>query len=135
MVLTAQAVAQLRDWELGRWRGRSLDDLADTEPGAVGEWLSDPAAAPHGGEPLVAVLARAAEWLTGVPGDGHTVVVTHSALVRGIAVAVLGAPPESFWRIDVAPLTATTIRGGPGRWTLRSLGDTLRPRGTCRGGP
>ena len=50
---------------------------------------------------------------------GHAVAVTHAAVVRAAVVVTLGAPAAGFWRIDVAPLTATVLRGGPGRWTVR----------------
>jgi len=58
---------------------------------------------------------------------GHTVAVTHAAVVRAAVVVTLGAPPAGFWRIDVAPLTATLLRGGPGRWTVRSTALPLDP--------
>ncbi len=45
--------------------------------------------------------------------------VTHAAVVRAAVVVTLDAPPAAFWRIDIAPLTATVLRGGAGRWTLR----------------
>lgn len=126
-VLGLDAVVEpaLADWDLGRWRGRTLDDVAALEPGAVTAWLSEPDAAPHGGEPHVVLLARIAAWLGSLPDDGHTVAVTHAAVVRAAVLAVLAAPPTGFWRIDIAPLTATELRGGPGRWTLRSTGADL----------
>ncbi|MFD5389166.1 hypothetical protein ACFWMG_30430, partial [Streptomyces sp. NPDC127074] len=31
----------------------------------------------------------------------------------------LGLPAPAFWRLDVAPLTATELRGRAGRWNLR----------------
>jgi len=58
---------------------------------------------------------------------GHTVAVTHAAVVRAAVVVTLGAPPAGFWRVDVAPLTATVLRGGPGRWTVRGTGLPLDP--------
>lgn len=71
-------------------------------------------------EPHVALLARIAAWLDSVPGDGQTVAITHAAVVRAAVLAVLQAAPAGFWRIDIAPLTATELRGRPGRWTVRS---------------
>ena len=53
--------------------------------------------------------------------------VTHAAVVRAAVVVTLGAPPAGFWRIDVAPLTATVLRGGPGRWTVRGTALPLDP--------
>ncbi|MCY7342541.1 MAG: histidine phosphatase family protein [Pseudonocardia sp.] len=126
--LVDQVEPLLRDWDLGRWRGRTLDEVAAAEPDGVSAWLSAPAAAPHGGEPLVDLLARTAGWLAALPGDGHTVAITHPAVVRAVVLAVLGAPPAGFWRIDIAPLTATVLRGGPCRWTLRSTGRHLASR-------
>ncbi|MEJ3658241.1 histidine phosphatase family protein [Actinomycetes bacterium KLBMP 9759] len=115
----------LRDWCLGRWAGRTLDEVAASEPGSVHEWLTVPEASPHGGEPLTALLERVAGWLDGLPGDGHTVAVTHAAVVRAAVLAVVSGAPHGFWRIDVAPLTATSLRGGPGRWTVRTTGTPM----------
>lgn len=125
--LDAATAALLRDWDLGRWSGRTLDDVAAAEPAAARAWLTDPTAAPHGGEPLGSLLSRTAGWLDALPAAGHTVAITHPAVVRAAVLAVLDAPPRAFWRVDVAPLTATVLRGRPGRWTLRSTG---RPLGT-----
>jgi broad specificity phosphatase PhoE len=117
--LAATVDAGVADWQLGRWRGRTLDEVAADHPADVAAWLGDPDAAPHGGESLTALLARVADWLARTDGEGHTVAVTHAAVVRAAVVVTLGAPPAGFWRIDVAPLTATVLRGGPGRWTVR----------------
>lgn len=127
MGLDAMVEPALADWDLGRWRGRTLGDVAAGEPDAVAAWLTDPAAAPHGGEPHLALLDRIGCWLDSMPNDGHTVAVTHAAVVRAAVLAVLQAPPASFWRIDITPLTATGIRGRPGRWTVRSTAVRLIP--------
>jgi broad specificity phosphatase PhoE len=112
----------LRDWDLGRWRGRTLEDVGTAEPEAVQIWLSAPSEAPHGGESLTSLVDRVSTWLTGMTGAGYTVAVTHPGVVRAAIISTLSAPPEAFWRIDIAPLTATVLRGGPQRWTLRSSG-------------
>jgi len=122
--LVAEVDPALADWDLGRWRGRTLDEMAGSEPDAVQAWLVDPTAAPHGGEPLVGLLARVDGWLAAMP-VGHTIAVTGPALVRAAVVVTLGAPPEAFWWIDVPPLTTTDLRGGPSRWTIRATGGSL----------
>lgn len=127
MGLDATVEPALADWDLGRWRGRTLDDVAAGDPDAVATWLADPAAVPHGGESRLALLDRIGTWLDSVPDDGHTVAVTHAAVVRAAVLAVLRASPEAFWRIDIAPLTATEFRGRPGRWTVRSTAVRLVP--------
>lgn len=104
----------------GRWRGRTLDEVAAAEPEALARWLADPAAAPHGGEPLQALLDRVAGWLAALPGDGPAVTaVVEPDTVRAAAVHALDAPAAAFWRLDVRPLTATHLTGRSGRWNLR----------------
>ncbi len=117
--LTPAVDVGLADWDLGEWRGHTLDEIAATDPDAVSTWLTVPDAAPHGGETLTALLARVAEWLRAADGDGHTVAVTHAAVVRAAVVTTLGAAPSGFWRLDIAPLTVTVLSGGPSRWTVR----------------
>lgn len=114
-----------RDWDLGRWAGRSLEDVVAREPDAAAAWLTDPATTVHGGEPLAGLVDRVEAALAELPEDGHTVVVTHAAVVRAAVLVVLGAPASGFWRIDVAPLTAAELRGTPGRWTIRETGRVL----------
>ena len=48
----------LADWDLGRWAGRTLDDVAAGSPEAVTAWLTDPEVTPHGGESLSALVDR-----------------------------------------------------------------------------
>lgn len=120
--VTAVVDAALRDCDYGTWRGRTLDELTSADPDAVTSWLTDPAAAPHGGESLVDLLARVASWLDALPRD-HTriVAITHAAVVKAAVVHAILATPRSFWRIDVPPLTRTVLSGRPGSWTLRAL--------------
>jgi broad specificity phosphatase PhoE len=115
----------LREWDLGRWRGRTLDEVAAVEPDAVHTWLTVPTAAPHGGETLVDLLARVATWLAGVSGDGHLVAVTHAGVVRAAIISLLAAPPDAFWRLDIPPLTVTEFRARSQTWNLRSAGRSL----------
>ena len=125
--LTASVDEALRGWDLGSWAGRTLDEVAAREPDAVAAWLSDPAAVPHGGESLSALLDRVRAWLAAAPA-GRTLAVCGPAVVRAALVVVLDAPPSAFWRVDLAPLTLTDLRGGPVRWTVRSTGAALVPR-------
>ena len=116
----------LRGWDAGRWAGRTIDDVAASEPNALHSWLTDPEATPHGGESLSSLLARVGPALAAMP-SGHTIAVAGPAVVRAATVVVLGAPPSAFWRIDAGPLTMTDLRGGPHRWTIRCTGRPLDP--------
>ncbi|WP_033400185.1 histidine phosphatase family protein [Actinokineospora enzanensis] len=122
--LAADPDERLRDNDYGRWRGRTLDEVATAEPDAVTRWLTDPGSAPHGGESVVELVERVGRWLDERPADvGHTVAVTAPAVVKAALVHALAAGPASFWRIDVGPLARAVLRGGPGRWTLRWIVD------------
>ncbi len=114
----------LRGWDLGSWAGRTLDAVAAEQPDEVATWLADPAAAPHGGESLTALVVRVRRWLERAQ-PGHTLAVCSPAIVRAAVVAVLDAPDTAFWRVDIAPMTVTDLRGGPVRWTARAIGGTL----------
>ena len=61
---------------------RTLKDVADREPEAFAAWLGDPAAAPHGGESLAALIERAGGWLAEFPGAGRRDAGRHPCVVR-----------------------------------------------------
>uniref|UniRef100_UPI0021BF0F60 histidine phosphatase family protein n=1 Tax=Frankia gtarii TaxID=2950102 RepID=UPI0021BF0F60 len=99
--------AALRDLNVGDWRGRGLDEIPLAE---LRRWHEDPAMAPPGGESRMDLLGRVGDWLARVGGQpGGLIAVTHPAVVRAVLLLVLRCPPEVFWRIDVAPLTATLL--------------------------
>jgi broad specificity phosphatase PhoE len=118
--LDACAHPALRDCDYGNWRGRKLADIQAAHPAEVATWLSDPAAAPHGGESLLALIQRVSDWMAErLHDDGHAIAVTHAAVIRAAVIGVLGAPPQSFWRIDVAPMSRVDLRSDKRRWVLR----------------
>ncbi|MEJ1974842.1 MAG: histidine phosphatase family protein [Acetobacteraceae bacterium] len=121
--LEAAVEPMLRDCDYGRWTGRTFAAVAAEEPEAVATWLRDPAATLHGGESLLHLMERVAAWLDAQTGmAGRTVAVTHASVIRAAVIHAIGAPPQSFWRIDVAPLSVARLSGGGGLWTLASIG-------------
>jgi broad specificity phosphatase PhoE len=122
--LDATVEPALRDIDFGTWSGHSLTEIEAIDPDGIAAWLSDCAAAPHGGESIVDLLHRMKPWFE-TPGtmDGRIVAVTHPAIVRAAIILALEANPASFWRIDVAPLCQVRLRGNSGRWTLLSMGE------------
>ncbi|MFK4226225.1 histidine phosphatase family protein [Streptomyces sp. NPDC019890] len=110
----------LRDCDMGRWRGLTLAEVTAREPAAVDAWLADPRSAPHGGEPLLAFIARIGGWLDTRPAEDcrSIVAVAEPAVVRAALVYALKAPPSSYWNVDVRPLSTVTLTGQAGRWSL-----------------
>ncbi len=115
--LTATTEPLLADLDCGRWRGKALADVRLDE---LAVWLTDPARAPHGGESIAGLIERVALWLKSLTGNTvATVAVTHPAVIRAAILAALDGPPESLWRIDIAPVSRTAMHFRDGRWTLR----------------
>jgi broad specificity phosphatase PhoE len=120
--LDAAVAPELDECDFGAWRGRTLAELDDEDPVGVAAWIEDPAAAPHGGESLLALLERVRGWLDARAGDGERVVaVTHAGVIRAALVSALDAPAQAFWRFDVAPLSRTVLHAHDGRWTVRGV--------------
>jgi broad specificity phosphatase PhoE len=117
--LSAITTAELRDCDYGAWRGRSFEELQADQPEGIVAWLTDPAAAPHGGESIASLIERVGHWMDDGSVEGHTVAVTHPAVVRSAIIHALNAPAQSFWRIDIAPLSITDLRFNGRVWTLR----------------
>jgi len=112
----------LADCDFGSWRGRGLIEIGEADPVGATAWLADPAAAPHCGESLLALMARVGQWLDRFEMPNHTVAITHPSVIRAAIVHVLTAPPAAFWRVDIEPLSLTDLRRHAGRWTLRAVG-------------
>ncbi len=102
---------RLSDPDYGGWTGLALTEV---DPG---DWLTDPAAAPHGGESLAAVRTRAGAWLDEQAGRTVTA-VAHPTVVRAALCHALGLPPDGIWRLDVAPLAVCRLTHRAARWHL-----------------
>jgi broad specificity phosphatase PhoE len=124
--LSPTVVAELRDCDYGTWSGRELSEVQSSEPEEVLTWLTDTAASPHGGESILALVDRVGRWLEEQRERGHVIAVTHPAVIRAAIVCALEVPLQSFWRIDIAPLSLTDLRFNGRMWTLRSSGCGLR---------
>ena len=113
----------LRDCDWGRWHGQAIKDLQVREAEALQAWISDPQAAPHGGESVMQLSERVAAWLTSLQGvPGHIVAVTHPFVVRAALMQVVQG--AAFNAIDVEPLSVVELRFN-GIWRLRLAGIDL----------
>ncbi|WP_036510841.1 histidine phosphatase family protein [Nocardia aobensis] len=121
--LRATTEPALRDLDCGDWAGRPMDTLA---PADLMAWMTNPAYRGHGGEALIDLLDRVRDWLGTVVADRRRIVaITHPAVVRASVLLALAAPPESFWRIDIPPLSATTLHSRGPAWTVRHTANPL----------
>jgi broad specificity phosphatase PhoE len=121
--LTATEQPALCDCDYGAWRGRTFDDVLAREPDAASLWLRDPAATPHGGESILGLMRRVAEWLGSEQDQQRQkIIVTHATIIRAAIIHAIDATPRSFWRIDIAPLSITRLSGMQSRWNLVSAG-------------
>jgi broad specificity phosphatase PhoE len=121
--LDAISLAALCDCDYGAWKGQTFDEVLTREPKAMEAWLRDPAATPHGGESLLGLMERVAQWLDAEKAmDGQAIVVTHATIIRAMIIHAIKAAPDSFWRIDIAPLSITRLSGRDGRWNLTCTG-------------
>lgn len=111
----AQVLDELRDCDYGAWRGHGLDELP---PEALADWLSNPDSTAHGGESQAQLCARVGAWLDGFCEEGHSVVVTHPAVLRAALLHVIGAGAQGFNTIDVEPLAVLRLTFN-GRWRVR----------------
>ncbi|WND56153.1 histidine phosphatase family protein [Mycolicibacterium vanbaalenii] len=70
------------------------------------------------------LIARVGRWMdsltTGRTERTRVVAVTHPAVIRAAILVALDAPPKSFWRIDIAPVSRTVMHFRGHAWTLRS---------------
>jgi broad specificity phosphatase PhoE len=124
--LQAVITNELRDCDYGRWRGRRIEDIQMEDPEGIVTWLTDPSAAPHGGESIENLIGRVGRWMDEQLDVKHTIAVTHPAVVRAAIVHALRIPMQTFWRFDIAPFSLTDLRFSRNVWTLRSSGCTFQ---------
>jgi len=106
---------RLADLDCKGWRGQTLRAI---DARALEIWLTVPADAPQGGESIIDLIRRVGDWLECVTEGVRTVAVTHPAVIRAAILLALGAPPRSFWRIDIEPASRTILHYRDGRWAL-----------------
>lgn len=129
LALSATIDAALADVDYGTWQGRRLADLANEAPTALTAWASDPQAAAPGGESFSQAIERVGAWLDRLasphpaPSSQHkpkeVIAITHAVVIRAALVHVLGAAPDIFPRIEIAPLSMVELRNTRRGWVWR----------------
>jgi broad specificity phosphatase PhoE len=87
----------------GTWEGRYREELERDDPSRYRAWREDPAnVAFEGGERLTDVLRRWQSFAAELArSPGHTLVVTHDAVVRCALLEATGRDLRDFWNTHV----------------------------------
>jgi broad specificity phosphatase PhoE len=96
---------RLLELDYGEWDGRRFAEVSAEE---WQQWRNDPSFAPPGGESLVSVGLRIAEFCDEQLRDDETVVaVSHVSPIKAAVIWALGIGDEATWRmhLDVASMT------------------------------
>jgi len=120
--LTATPCADLRAWSAGAWSGRAIPSVVADDPAGFRAWCTDPDATPPGGESLRALAARVACWMDAQAAlAGHALVIADAAVIRAAVLRVLDAQPLTFWHLEIAPLSLSSVQHAGDHWRLRQL--------------
>ncbi|MFE9925557.1 histidine phosphatase family protein [Streptomyces sp. NPDC005774] len=126
LALTAKVEPALRDFDYGKWRGRTAAEVAATDPYGLSALLTDPDAVPHGGESVRQLCQRIRNWISGLPPHtGRVVAITEPAVTRAALIHALSEPVSAFWHITVPPLATVVLSSQNGHGHVR-LGPTPR---------
>ena len=96
--------SRLRETYLGRWQGHTVAEIDRQHPGAIGEWRSDPAYTPPGGESRVTVVARSrpvvdeleAEFADSDARSEAVLLVAHGGMIAGLVTGLMELPPPTW---------------------------------------
>ncbi|MER5598972.1 histidine phosphatase family protein [Streptomyces sp. NPDC002265] len=111
----------LRNFDYGRWYGRTVADVVAEDPYGYSAWLTDPDAAPHGGESVRDLCERTARWLDALPSDtDRALAVVEPSVIRGALVHAFSVPARAFRHLDLPcpPAVVSLILRGDG-WHVR----------------
>ncbi len=118
----------LRETDFGDWEGLTFAEAQQRWPDEVTTWLSDPEAAPPGGESFAAVgirVRRALARLLDRYSRDTVLVVSHVTPIKTLLTEALLAPPAAMYRMHLDVGALNEIHWfGDGPAVVRSLNDT-----------
>lgn len=107
-------LADLTDVDTGRWTGRTMAEIAASEPRAFDTYFRFPTAATlPDGESMADATRRVFVVLGSIAGDRPSrpvAVVTHELLIRLVMVRLRGLEGTATWDPHVAPGSVTELR-------------------------
>jgi broad specificity phosphatase PhoE len=113
---------RLVELHYGEWDQRRFQEISAQEWSA---WRADPKFAPPGGESLVDVTARVADFCDELVADEIVVAVSHVSPIKAAMCLALGVDERASWRmhLDLASITRVGRRGD-GALYLASFNET-----------
>lgn len=130
--LNVETTPLLREANLGVFQGLTAKEIAEKFPRELNDWRRDPASLrPPGGETIEDVVARCRAFLSTLQIDDEqrsgVVIVGHGGSLRGLVVAALQLPLETYHKLHFSNGGISIIVLGP-RTELRLLNDTCHLR-------
>jgi broad specificity phosphatase PhoE len=115
--VTVEIDDRLIELDYGEWDGLPLKDVPAAEWSA---WRADPSFAPPGGESLVDVTGRVADFVDAFAGDELVVAVSHVSPIKAAACLALGVDEKASWRmlLGVASVTRVGVRADGSRYLV-----------------
>lgn len=125
--------ARQPDWDeqdYGDLEGRTIADLAASDPDGLQRLRRDASARCPGGESHADLEERVvAAYEREVAAGGTVVVATHRMAILAVLGHVLGADLEHVWRLAIAPASMTSVRVWPdGAVSVEFVNDTSHLR-------
>jgi broad specificity phosphatase PhoE len=109
-----QTSALLWEQDFGDWEGRKITEIAKENPERWETWLRGDLPAPHGGETLAEVAARADEWLRSelpkIPDGGTAVVISHAGFLQTLLCVLLKTPLRERWPYQFGQCAVAEVR-------------------------
>ena len=126
----ATSDTELAAWSSGMWAGKTAAWVAEHDAKGFERWRRRPDAAPEGGESLNHLLNRVSDWMEAqVKTRGRALIIADASVIRAGAIHALGCGWETFWRMDISPLSLTMLNHSNGKWRLRTLNNTFSVKG------
>ncbi|MGX4694759.1 histidine phosphatase family protein [Streptomyces sp. JNUCC 63] len=132
--LKAAVEPALRDLDYGTWRGRTVADIAAADPYGYSAWLTDPDAAPHGGETVRELCRRVAHWLSALPPDTGRALAQRPAPRHGPRAGHRRTSRDAGTTRPCFVRTGPSLLDTPGTASVHRLLDVARWRLECPAG-
>jgi ribonuclease H / adenosylcobalamin/alpha-ribazole phosphatase len=110
--LTAEVEPDLRETDFGNWEGMTFTEVRERDAAALDAWLDATDVPPPGGESFDDVTRRvsaAGDRLRSAYAGRTILLVSHVTPIKTLLRLALGAPPETLFRMDLAPASLSAI--------------------------